>query len=642
MASRTLLLLFLVLAAATTGTSPDAAAAVPLPPHPRLRLSQQRLGELRAVVASDPVAAGMYESIHAAGTRLLAAKPLACNISGPGGLLGVAGGAVNRIYTLAFLYRYSQGNTTWSARAIEEMLAVATFPTWNPPHFLDTAEMSHAMAIGYDWVYEAIAVPDRRAIEAAVLKHGVHEYLNLTSGGNEWARGDWNWNQVVNGGLTVAALSFADATETAGLAQAAADTLERTRSALKLAFASYAPQGAWPEGAGYWGYGTRYALTASTSLATALGSDGGLSAAEGFKETGEFCIHHLGPATRTVFNWADADENACESVNLMQLAALFPSTAATYAPTARALIDGYPSDINHQPGSIAAKSCSSWYRGTLAYSCVISLLAYSGKGSVANLSHLLPLDYLFERRAVGFFRGSWTDRNTSWLGFKGVNSTADHGDLDGGTFVLEMGGQRWAIDLGSGNYGLKGYWTKESKEGARYSYYRKSTRGHNTLTFGGWDGRPWPSNQLVGGPETMISEFVSNESTKSATVDLTSAYSATGASAVVRHFAWDSPTMQELTISDTIQGADRGLNVTWAMHTRANISLHGPKAVLSQGGVELVARLLEPPGAVFSSAEVDLQAPQKSSAGIRKLLVEQPHATALDKMVVALSLAKGA
>ena len=116
----------------------------------------------------------------------------------------------------------------------------------------------------------------------------------------------------------------------------------------------------------------------------------------------------------------------------MQLAAKFPARATTYAPTARALIDGYN---NPQPGSIAAKSCSSWYKGNQGYDCVVSFITYSAAGSLADLPSLLPLDYLFERRAVGFFRGSWSDKTTSWLGFKGVNSTADHGDLDGGTFV---------------------------------------------------------------------------------------------------------------------------------------------------------------------------------------------------------------
>jgi hypothetical protein len=125
--------------------------------------------------------------------------------------------------------------------------------------------------------------------------------LHHVANGNEWARGDWNWNQVVNGGMTVAALSFMDANSTPGLPEAASKVLVHSTAALKLAFASYAPQGAWPEGAGYWGYGTRYALTASTSLISATsanggGSDGGLSMAAGFDDTGKFCIYHMGPA----------------------------------------------------------------------------------------------------------------------------------------------------------------------------------------------------------------------------------------------------------------------------------------------------------------------------------------------------------
>lgn len=71
-----------------------------------------------------------------------------------------------------------------------------------------------------------------------------------------------------------------------------------------------------------------------------------------------------------------------------------------------------------------------------------------------------------------------------------------------------MAGQRWAVDLGSGNYELKGYWADGTGDGQRYSYYRKSTRGHNTLTFGGWDGRPGPSGQRVDGSRmTLISQF---------------------------------------------------------------------------------------------------------------------------------------
>ena len=185
----------------------------------------------------------------------------------------------------------------------------------------------------------------------------------------------------------------------------------------------------------------RYALTASDVLVSATGGDGELSAAAGFSDTGKFCIYHLGPAgtgelgTRpSVFNWADAGEEACEASNLMQLAAKFPKLAPLYAPTARALIDGFVPVASSDPTGSRASTvrCSSWYEGSMGFDCAASLMAYTPAGTLSQLPELLPLDYLFKRRAVGFLRGSWLDANTSWLGFKACNSTADHGDLDAG------------------------------------------------------------------------------------------------------------------------------------------------------------------------------------------------------------------
>jgi hypothetical protein len=180
-----------------------------------------------------------------------------------------------------------------------------------------------------------------------------------------------------------------------------------------------------------------------------------------------------------VFNWADAHQNPCEYVNLMQLSALFPELASTYAPTARALIDGAnysafagvppaspqasaaadariglrtvggsgrarsadsiagggaegshgswlrgAAPAPYTPGAQAKRSCCIWYEGDTCFSCVVGLIAYSSAGSLAELHKLLPLDYLFERRAVGFFRSSWTDPKASWLGFKGAITMA--------------------------------------------------------------------------------------------------------------------------------------------------------------------------------------------------------------------------
>ena len=63
-----------------------------------------------------------------------------------------------------------------------------------------------------------------------------------------------------------------------------------------------------------------------------------------------------------------------------------------------------------------------------------------------------------------------------------ANGLPNHNDLDGGTFVFEAGGQRWGMDMGSGDYELKNYFSQNLK--FRYGYYRKSTAGHNTLVRG--------------------------------------------------------------------------------------------------------------------------------------------------------------
>jgi hypothetical protein len=121
-------------------------------------------------------------------------------------------------------------------------------------------------------------------------------------------------------------------------------------------------------------------------------------------------------------------------------------------------------------------------------------------------------------------------------------------------------------------------------------------------------------------------------------VDLTGAYGPQNSSRIERGFAF-TESYEHLLIVDEFEFAAGATvrNVTWAMHTMAAIWLPqagtsggtggagggggGGSAVLSLGGVELHATVIEPPGAVFSAVAVDLQPPQKSSAGVSKLLV---------------------
>ena len=50
------------------------------------------------------------------------------------------------------------------------MLQAASFPDWNPQHFLDVGEMTMALAIGYDWLYDSLQPDTRRVVREAIIE----------------------------------------------------------------------------------------------------------------------------------------------------------------------------------------------------------------------------------------------------------------------------------------------------------------------------------------------------------------------------------------------------------------------------------------------------------------------------------------
>ena len=312
------------------------------------------------------------------------------------------------------------------------------------------------------------------------------------------------------------------------------------------------------------------------------------------------------------------------------------------------------------------------------------LLGYSAAGTHADLA-AQPTARVFKlsafgwdgRDAVGFFRSAWSAEASgaagkeAWLGFKAANGVPNHNDLDGGTFVFEAGGQRWASDLAGDSYDLPDYFTQvltlllvlplflllthdelptccrpsllylTQSVAHRYGFYRKSTAGHNTLTFGNDmldNSNRGASDQdpgMAGITEISLFEHgatgISTSSSPAyAIVALTAAYAnQTGAARVQRGFAF-SVEFEQLLIVDEIElprsggggssGAAPVHNVTWTMHTFAEIKAGGgPSAVLSLGGAQLHVNLLEQQqqdgsgSRVFTSARVALAPPQKPS-----------------------------
>src|SRR5687768_1979116 len=146
--------------------------------HPRLFLDADEFAALREVTKTNPQMKRWAEAVRADAEKMLGAKPVEYKLVGPR-LLAQSRLALQRISTLAGMYRID-GDERFATRAKQEMLAAADFPDWNPSHFLDTAEMTTALGIGYDWLHDRLTPDERKQVREAIvglgLKPGLEEF----------------------------------------------------------------------------------------------------------------------------------------------------------------------------------------------------------------------------------------------------------------------------------------------------------------------------------------------------------------------------------------------------------------------------------------------------------------------------------
>ena len=158
------------------------------------------------------------------------------------------------------------GQQKYVDRAEKEMLAIAAFSDWNPSHFLDVAEMTMGMAIGYDWLYDQLPASSRATIREAILKKGLEPSFE-TRYNNNWLRAEHNWNQVCNAGMTYGAMALYE-----DHPELARQIINRALRSIVLPMKDYGPDGAYPEGYGYWGYGTSFNVMFISAVEKLFGS----------------------------------------------------------------------------------------------------------------------------------------------------------------------------------------------------------------------------------------------------------------------------------------------------------------------------------------------------------------------------------
>lgn len=514
-----------------------------------------------------------------------------------------------KVKTLSMAYRLT-GALRYAERAREEMLAAAAFPTWNPDHFLDVAEMSTALAIGYDWLFEILSDEDRRIIRTALIEKGLKPGLEIYPEG--FAQKINNWNFVCNGGMIMAALAIAD--EEPGLAQ---EVLNRALESLPVGLESYAPEGAWFEGPSYWMYGTNYLAMLISSLESALGTDYGLSASHGLKNSGHFYLSSIGPSGN-FFNYSD-----CRLSPMGPTPALFWLARAYDEPFfAQAERRGISAYINELNANKFGKGEDYYY-----YRFYPLEIAWYDARSTESESMVRLDSYFRGLNDVVYFRTSW-EEDAFFIGLKAGQNGINHGHLDCGSFVLEAHGQRWAEELGYDEYDLPGYFDYEP-EGERWKYFRISSVSHNVPTING-------QNQVVKGQAKLIA-YDSEPDMASAVVDLSDAY-AGQASSIRRGMAMVD--RRYCLIQDEVIPKSSGDTLRWAMLTSAEINLDGNRALLSIGGKFLAAEILQPEDAHFtiSSTKATYHTDEASNEGTSLLTVSVPLGLSdTTRMVILLS-----
>lgn len=533
--------------------------------HPRLFWPRGGEEALRRQIADDPAMKQLYALVQGEADRQLSAKPVERVLIGRR-LLDKSRTCLSRVLHFGMMWRLT-GEAKYLERARREMLAAAQFEDWNPKHFLDVAEMTLALGIGYDWLHAALGEGDRQRVRAAIIEKGLKPSLKSDS----WSRATNNWNQVCNAGMAVGAFAVAESEPAL-----AAQMIARAVNTVPRSMHEYSPDGDYPEGPGYWGYGTTFNVILISALESVLGSDFGLTKQPGFLGTADYYLHVTGPSGY-YFNYAD-----CGRGGQGIAPAMFWFAARRQEPhllwTERSKLERAAQAGLGRGHDRTLPLALLWMRPGAAKASSQPVLSWTGRGA----------------NPVAFHRSAW-DPNASFVAVKGGSPSVNHGHMDVGAFVMDAEGVRWADDLGAQDYNSlesKGIdlWGRAQDSG-RWKVFRLGTSAHNVLMVDG-------QQQRVDGRAPIVLSKPGRT-----IVDTSSVYR--GQLAASRRGVALEPD-RSVRVQDEFTALEKAASVRWAMVTHADVQVAGSgRAALTQGGKRLELRVLEPAGAALKIYPTD-------------------------------------
>ena len=395
----------------------DLRRRIPNPDKGRLLLLPEEWMALRKSAKTDAALGQLLdllkESFGAKSDAYADAPVFADGVPSDTDLDGAITVACDRLQGFSVLYRLT-GEKHYAERSAQECESLAGLDGWGAQTaILRTAAIGFSVSLAYDWCHSVWSEARKALIERALLRYLMRPGVDAYNGrANMWRSGSPAAAEI-NCALTAAALALAYVyPET---------SLKILQSSLRNALScldAYAPDGGHAEGLVAWERTTRSLALLIAMLESATGSDYGLASAPGFSATARFAI--FAETSNGSWNYNNCPAKAIDT-------SVFGWFSRKYQNPAYAWI--------RQRDVLAGRKKID----------VTDLIWYTPVSEES--APTLPLDAVYRRAGLAMLRSGWRDEDV-FLGLHGGRNNVFGGELDAGSFLLEMGGERFFSETG--------------------------------------------------------------------------------------------------------------------------------------------------------------------------------------------------
>lgn len=437
--------------------------------HPRLLLRMDDFARMQSAIASDSRLATVHQHINDRAEHLLSQEPLAYQKVGKR-LLNVSRAALERILFMSYMYRMT-GEEMYLAKAESTLNEVSSFADWNQKeHYLDVAEMAFGVAIGLDWLYDELQQSTKDNAKRALKAYAFDTYM--TEDGDVFRRSMSNWNQVCTAGLISAAIACYEDDPSA-----MAEIIETLVQSNKThGMTMYNRDGNYSEGYTYWAYGTTYQVITMAALENIFGHDGGLKqSSAGFARTGMWIMFMEGPSGQC-FNFSDSNAPVYPRLPLWYISSFYKDASLLYKEVSKLEDGSYGKSFDERR--------------------FLPLVQVFADASLLKRNLYAPVQKVWfggetvETHPTVLVHTDMSDPSKDYfLAMKGGRASTSHAHMDGGSFIFDAFGMRWAMDLGLQKYNdLEEYgidlWNF-GKNSTRWNVFRLNNLSHNVVTIDG-------------------------------------------------------------------------------------------------------------------------------------------------------------